>query len=214
MKEPFEIEMYRNTEIELHYDTNSQSPNDWDNDTAFLIYDHSDFATAPYGMKPSDADDIFERWSKRKRTYFINGYYHWIFPVFAYIHGGVSLYLSRSAASMYEPSGFDTSFKGFVLVTRQRTQFWCREDAFKYAGEILKEWNQYNNGEVYGYVTKHGSCWGFYGDDGKKQMIEEAKSEIDHAMNRRMKEKIVQLKTFIKNKVPLTVREQKLITVE
>lgn len=77
-------------------------------------------------------------------------------------------------------------------------------DGFAYSRheEVQEEWNgdveaaerylkahietlaAYCNGEIYGYVVERGSyydsCWGYYGDDGLKSMVEEAKGNIDH----------------------------------
>lgn len=214
MKEPLEIVMYRNTEIEIHQDNDAQNPNSWDNEIAFLIYDHRDFATAPYGMNSSDVNDIFKRFADLKMTCYHDKKSWWIIPVYAYIHIGVSLYLNRRTAMQYDPSGFDTSLKGFILVDKMHPERYSIEDAYKIAQDVIVEWNIYLNGEVYGYICKHGSCWGFYGDDGKKQMIKEAKEEIDYAMKQKMLTKIHQTKSFIRNKVPLAVRQRRTISVD
>ena len=49
----------------------------------------------------------------------------------------------------------------------------------------MEVYNDYVSGEVYGYNIENGddgfedSCWGFYGDDGLKQILEECKAIID-----------------------------------
>ena len=62
-------------------------------------------------------------------------------------------------------------------------------------GYEMKIYNQYVTGEVFGYMIEGGdgycddSCWGFYGTDEIPRMIEEAKSEIDHALECQAKER-------------------------
>jgi hypothetical protein len=214
MREPIETIMYRNSEIAIYHDEDAQSPNDWKNDIAFLLHDHRDFSTHPGFMDRHTCQDIYDNcWSEGKKTYYHNKKNYWIIPVFAYIHSGVSLYLNHRVAMQYEPTGFDTSFKGFVLVDKTSPDLWAFEDAFKIAESVIKEWNIYLSGEVYGYISASGSCWGFYGDEGKADMIEEAKAEIDYDCNQRLLKKIDKVKTFIRNKVPLDVRARRIPVV-
>lgn len=199
---------YRGQEIKIFPDEQPmEDPNDWDDEYGFLIHDHRDFATAPIGMDPSDAQDIFNDYAYGKKTYVIGKVRYWIFPVYALIHGGVSLYLSRITANRFEPTGFDTSFKGFVLINKNKPALWSFDEALKAAHDIIDIWNQYLNGEVYGYSSQYGSCWGYYGDEGMKQAIAEAKHEIDAELARKNKERFERLKKYIKSKVPIEYRK-------
>lgn len=65
----------------------------------------------------------------------------------------------------------------------RKALYWARKCA---EGEI-NEFLAWENGEVYGYIVKDDetsetldSCWGFYGDDGRKAAEEEAKSMIKY----------------------------------
>jgi len=218
MREPLEIIMYRNTEIEIHQDDPRDNPNEWDPESSCLVYDHRDFCAYPVlhdiTIDSGWIQSIFEDWNNGRKTVEFGGIKYWIFPVYAYIHSGVSLYLKKYDATKYEPTGFDTSFKGFALVSRKYPAQWSKEGAYKIAKQLLDSWNQLLSGEVYGYISKHGSCWGFYGDEGKEAMIAEAKWEIDCAMKQKMEQKIQQLKIFIRNRVPLYARERRLIRVD
>jgi len=210
--EAIETIKYRGCDIEIFPDECCQEdPNDWDDDYMFLIYDHRDFSTAPRGMDSRDAQTIFEHYMEGHTTYLIDKIRYWIIPVYAYIHGGVSLYISRRDANRYEPTGFDTSFKGFALVNKNEPKFWSFDDALNAAEELLVIWNQYLSGEVYGYSSQYGSCWGFYGDEGIAQAIEEAKAEIDAALARKNKERFERLKKYIKSKVPIQYRKLELV---
>ena len=101
---------------------------------------------------------------------------------------------------------WDTSFAGFVLVKRTKGWSWTEDKASVIAESEVEMWNQYLSGDVYGYNSEHGSCWGFYGKEGMKDMIEDAKAEIDYAIKEELKQHLIQLKAWIKAKVPLQYR--------
>lgn len=184
-----------------------ENPNDWANDEIFLIHDHRDLSVAPAHMEPRDALEIYRHLNEGHKTYPIGNDEYWIIPAYAYIHSGISLYLSKRDANRIEPTGFDTSFRGFVLVNSSFGKLSKFEDAFEVATEFIRGWNQYLNGEIYGYSTTIGSCWGYYGDEGMKQAIEEAKSEIDSVVDGKNKERLKRLKKYIKSKVPIEYRK-------
>ena len=174
-------------------------------DNAYLIYDHRDCQIAPRGKKPSFAREIFEICQKSTSELFlIDDELCFVFYVYAYIHGGVKLYLNEHAARRYEPTGFDTSMKGFVVV-KQCEETPDSDSAFKKAHEIIDNYNIMLAGEIYRYHSEFGSCGGFWGSEGYKQMIEEAKQEIDYEMNRKNEERFNLLKRYIKSKVPIII---------
>jgi hypothetical protein len=181
--------LYRGYEIEVHYDTDSESPDHCDNEDIYLVYDHRQFS-----VKPEKAQEIFEHWNESKPW---NNY--WLCPVLAYIHSEVRLSLGSHSR------GFDSSFKGFVLVSKEH---WPLEiEAVKSAKHLIDEWNQYLSGEVYGYEAGGASCWGFYGDDGKTCMIKEAKKVIDYQIQKKLLKHFTYLKQIIRNKLPLIYRK-------
>ncbi len=197
---------YKNYKIEIHSDEICESADIWENDDCFLIYDHRDFFVERNGFNPND---IFETMQNGKKLY--NGY--WFFPVYAYIHSGVSLQLKRWFSCV--PQGhneFDVSFKGFALVKRQKGWSYSSKQAYKIAESVLNEWNDYLSGNVYGFMTKDkddndiDSCWGFYGDPEKSGLMEEAKNSIDCDIKYKLQNRIKQIKTWIKHHVPLKKR--------
>lgn len=194
---------YRGIDIEIIPDENAQSPNEWENEDAFLVYDHRDFCVKRKGFDPYY---IFEHMKETKKPLY-DGY--WYFPVYAYIHSGVSLSLGRTSYPFNDR--WDVSFKGFALVKKQKGWTWKRDKAISVAQSIVNEWNDYLSGNVYGYnIEETGdSCWGFYGDyDAKGGCLDEAKSNIDSYIKEKRKSHFSQLKTWIKNKVPMLHREQ------
>lgn len=191
---------YKGQIIETFYDEEPLSPQDWYDDELFLIYDHRDFTVKVKGFDP---EDIFQYFQENSKKVLYESYF--VFPVYAYIHGGVSLSLGRDSYPF--TCKWDTSFRGYTLVKRQKGNY-TSEKAYNLAKGLIKEWNQYLSGDVYGYSSEHGGCRGFYGKSGYNQMIDEAKSEIDYAEKKAVKNHIAKLKEQIKNKVPFIYRKQ------
>lgn len=201
MKEkPFETINYRGFKIECYYDTDYESPNDWGDEEQFIVYDHRDFTITRKYFEPQE---IFERMQNGFKL-FPNDEF-WFFPVYAYIHSGVSLSLSRRVYPFNDR--WDVSFKGFALIKRQKGT-WTEDNAYKAAQGLIETWNEYLSGEVYGYISETGSCWSYYGDEGLNQMIAEAKNEIDHHILLERKNHFSYLKKMIKNHVPLNIRNK------
>lgn len=189
---------YRGYKIDCFYDTDAESPDNWGNDDVFVVYDHRDFCVERKGFDP---EEIFETYQKNKKVY--DG--HWFFPVYAYIHSGVALSLGRNRYPFNDR--WDVSMKGFALVKIQKGWTWTEDKAYKVAQSEIETWNEYLSGEVYGYNSKFGSCWGFYGDEGYKEIVANAKSEIDYAIREKRKKHFEYLKTMIRNHVPINERK-------
>lgn len=162
---------YQGFDIEFRYDEDAQSPDDWGNDDAFLVYDHRQFYVERKGFAP---EDIYEAISEGKKIY--EGYY--VFPVYAYIHSGVALSLGNNSYPFTCP--WDTSMKGFCLVKRTKGWTWTNKKAYEAAKSIIADWNQYLSGDVWGYNWDHGGCWGYYDTNTIPEILPEIKAEIDH----------------------------------
>jgi len=202
MSELIETIEYRGYEIEVCYDTDPESPDQWENEDVFIVYDHRQFEVR---RKEFDPREIFDYTNKTKRMFY-KGYY--VFVLNTYIHSGVSLSLGNTYPFN---DRWDVSTTGYVLVKRTKGWSWTKDKAYKIAESEVEVWNQYLSGEVYGYNSETGGCCGFYGDKGRKQMIEEAKSEIDFDIKNKFEKSLnshlSQLKIWIKNRVPLIVRQ-------
>ena len=186
---------YRGHEIEIWYSDFHESPDDWENTDIFLVFDHRDFCVERDGFDPQE---IFEEaYSKGERMF--KGY--WIFPVTAYIHSGVALYLTDQKVDRW-----DSSFKGFVLVSHEEFGKPLESVAEKAAEGLIDTWNNYLRGEVYGWSTDWDSCGGYYGDESIPDMIEEAKGSIDYALKQETEKHIARRKRQIKARVPLVYR--------
>ena len=191
--EAIETVTYKGVEINVYYDEDPQSPNDWENDDNFLVYDHRDFCVERKGFDPSDINELI----CESKKLFYDGYY--VFPVYAYIHSGVSLSLSGGTCQ------WDTSMMGFVLCRKEKGT-WTREKARKRASGLIDTWNEYLSGEIYGYDSEAGSCWGFYGDEGKAEMIKEAKNEVDCWIREKAKKFLAKKKVELQHRIPLEKR--------
>lgn len=91
-----------------------------------------------------------------------------------------------------------------------------RKRCIELARQACEVFNDWVNGNVYGYMVKDkdgndiGSCWGFFGD-WEGYLLSEAKSNIDYWINEQNKKKQRKLKSLIQNGVNLQEREVTLI---
>lgn len=181
---------YKKGIIKVYYDESPDSPDCWGNDDIFLVYDHRDFTIRRKGFDPQDIWNEMQSETYDK-TY--NGYY--VFPVFAYIHSGISLSLGKTGYPFTDR--WDVSMRGFVLVSMKEINYdnhkkmypelkdnTNEEIARNFAQGLIEEWNDYLSGNIYGFKAEikgyEDSCWGYYGDPEESGLIEEAKSFIDY----------------------------------
>jgi len=164
--------------IKIIPDNQAECPNDWGDDSRFLVFDHRQFYAERKGYSPTE---IFENGEKEK------GFF--VFRCFAYIHGGVALSVGDHS---FPDARWDVSFKGFWLIKREKGT-WTRAHALKAAQGLCETWNQYLSGDVYGYkiskvlsededgnpedLEELDSCWGYYGED---ECLKEAEGIVEH----------------------------------
>ena len=111
-----------------------------------------------------------------------------VFPLFAYVHSGVSLSLGKQYPF---DCPWDSGQIGFVLVKDDSVP-----DVEKAAQFKVEEWNQYLSGDVYGYVIEQNgihldSCWGFYGFD---YVREEAKQAAEWVLKNQSPVRVLRVK--------------------
>ena len=129
---------YKGYKIKIRQDEDCESPNDWGDEDLFLVYDHRQFTVKRKGFEPQD---IYESGLAYEEE-------HWIFPVEAYIHSGVSL----SLFSGTKQCRWDSSVSGYVLVSKE--EFKDLETATKAAEGLIETWNQYLSGDVWGFIVE------------------------------------------------------------
>jgi len=196
---PEKIFNYKGFKINVFRDENCDSDQDWLNsDEAFIVYDHRQFDVRVKGFDP---EEIYLHCREKKQWFYDD---HYVFPLYAYIHSGVALSLSRSG---YYPftCPWDTSMSGFVLIKQVKGWTYRREKALKVAESLVENWNDALSGNVWGYTITYNSvevidnedykeendeeiesCWGFYGDNYKEDsyMVSKCKSIIDNVIER------------------------------
>lgn len=170
--------------INVYQDDNAEGPAAWGDDGLFLVGYHRDFYVENKKVSKEEVQMCFSeelepeeraRVKELKREY-------WIFPLEAYIHSGVVLSLGENAS--FPDRRWDVSALGAVFVSKKE---WRLSKKAEEAGRgLVKEWNQYLSGEVYGYMIQtpdgdeEGGCWGFYGYDHEASgLLDHARSEAD-----------------------------------
>lgn len=151
---------YKGCRIKLIRDQDAESPDDWGDESLFLVGYHRDFS-----VERDDAiskEDLITHFNGEKiaqaKDYFI-------FGLEAYIHSGVVLALTNGGN--FPDRQWDVSKLGAVLVSKKEAR--GRKAAEKLARSLVDKWNTYLSGDIFGFVIedKDGkdmdSCWGFYG---------------------------------------------------
>ena len=137
---------YKGYKIKIRQDEYWGSPNDWEDETLFLVYDHRQFTVKRDGFEPRDVYNYLEDCHEQVENNTYDKY--WIFPVEAYIHSGVSL----SLFSGTKQCRWDSSVSGYILASKE--EFKDLETAKTAAKGLIKTWNQYLSGEIYGFIIE------------------------------------------------------------
>lgn len=139
------IRLLNNHKLVITNDEYAESPNEWQNEEMFLVYEHRQFDVRREGFKPVDIYDFQRELTKAptkqdmNSVYDFSGYY--IYQVNAYIHSGITLSLQSIGDK------WDTSTTGFILVSRDLVQ--TDEEAQDIAQKLITRWNKYLGEEVY-----------------------------------------------------------------
>lgn len=153
-------------------------------DNAFLVNYHRDFdVRRDQIITKDDLANWYQaayRTSKEIPEHIDQEEQYWIFSLSMLSHSGVRLYLGYTTPPC-DPGGWDTSHVGAVLIAKSEWE--TEEAARKYAEGMIKEWNFYLSGDVWGIVketydedkeqTDEQSVWGFYGSEHAKQELKE-----------------------------------------
>lgn len=156
-----ELEVEQRLVGKLERDNYSESPNEWLDDSVFLVYDHRQFFVERKGFEPIDIydfvtypdkplreefeeeafEDALQDWEDNKGIDYSEYY---IFNLNAYIHGSVSLSLGREYPFN---DRWDVSTTGFVLVSKKETD--DENKATELAEGLVETWNTYLNGDIW-----------------------------------------------------------------
>lgn len=188
---------YKGYNINVYQDNDTESPDNFGDESVFLVAFHRDFTVDRKGFDRDTCVEFSENGSKE---------YH-VFGLEAYIHSGVSLALSQEGK--FPDRQWDVSQLGLVFVSKKETRY--KTKAGKIAQNLIELWNDYLSGNVYGYMVEKddnefGGVWGFYGDYETSGLIDNAKVDIDREIKNRVKKHTQKLKAMIINHVPLEKR--------
>ena len=170
----YETLRHENLIIKIYQDENPESPNDWEcpENGAFIVTTKNRHFQVL--QKDYDVNTIAEHMQTHKLYH-----QHRVYPLFAYVHSGVSLSLGRGYPFNCP---WDSGQIGYVLVNPKGIK-----DPDKTAESIVKTWNQYLSGDVYRIEIEDAdgnnldSCCRFYGwEYAKDQALEMAKSVFEN----------------------------------
>lgn len=206
MEQAIDTIKYRDHVINIYSDEDSENPREWDNLGTMVCFhrrynlgDKHDFANP----------DDFRQWAKDKNLI--------VLPLWLYSHGGLRIKVGNFVGLL--PQGharFDTMQIGWIYVeqVKARKEYnWKiittnrqRTLVNQLKGEV-EIYDRYLSGQVCCYSIEgqfsNDSCGGFYKLD---DAIIEAKDSIDWEIDQAVKKHNKQVKTWIKNKVPLQNR--------
>jgi len=168
---------YKGHRIKIAQDIDPTAPDEGDGYPVYMVHFHSHFHTCPDDL-PFRNERELEEWFEPLDREDYDGYSdeeyaeevadwqkerdEWIvFPVSAYIHSGIALSLGNG-------SGWDTSNCGFVFIKRDDWGSSMDDEGYsftrdgkttvttwrKLAKQHVNTWNQYLQGEVYGYMIE------------------------------------------------------------
>lgn len=141
-------------------------------------------------------------------------------PISMYEHSGITLWLGSKWS--HSDARWDCSSIGFAYIEKSTAKEEGMLDPGEKCNHDWKEWayammkgemetyDQFVRGEVYGYMIddENGEeasdnllcgCWGFYGDEGKKELLAEAKANIDAYLKKKRENRKKNLNMLVKN---------------
>ena len=172
------------------YDPDPTSPDDWD--TLGTIYANS----RNHNPQKHTLDEIMVEDSDDCSMHIDPDYIY--VRIYAYEHSGIALYHHRSP----QRCGWDEYLFGVMAVHKDKAakEFGDPSNVENFEkimqcleGEV-ECWDMYYRGEVYGFEVLDededviDSCWGFYGDEGAKEAMQEGLSIIDFKVDKQERE--------------------------
>lgn len=196
---------YKGMTIRICYDENADSPREWDN-VGTIYSNHRDYN--PDGHKIDEIENeegklVSEELDRR---------FIWL-PVYYYEHGELSVSTKRDYP--YNDR-WDSGLFGIIAVEKERLrkeQGWKaitkkrREQILRSLEGEIETFDSYCRGEVYGFVVDNeegewiNSCYGYYGDEGMKDAIFDAKDMVECELERRKKAKSVAMRDALKKHI-------------
>jgi hypothetical protein len=172
-------EQYKGLTIEIHNDSDNESPREWDNLGTMVCF-HRRYNL---GDKHSMTVEEAKAFVNRKDVISL--------PLYLYDHSGITMNTTGFSCP------WDSGQVGFIYVTKEkiRKEYGVKRNVTKkliarIIGYLKNEVETYDNfltGNVYGFKimdaegTDIDSCWGFYGDySGEYGALTEARQIVDN----------------------------------
>lgn len=177
--EPVQTVSYKNHTISIHYDDCAESPRTWDNLAEFHC-SHRRYSLGDKGFNYSNGQDCISAAKKAQKQGDV------VLPLYLYDHSGITISLTPFSCP------WDSGQVGFVIIRREKLlkEFSAKKfstslkkRALDIAQSEVQTYDQYLQGDVYGYKIDDDngdSCWGYYGIE---DCISEAKSIVDSMVN-------------------------------
>ena len=196
-------EVYKGHTIKIWYDQDAESPRDWDNLGTMLCF-HGRYTLG-------DKDPVYQEsdqgsWQELADKLIKEQHAVVILPLYLYDHSGITMSTGRFSCP------WDSGQVGFIYVTKEQLlkEFGGKrvsKDMIAKAEKILEgeveTYDHFLRGDCYGYTTYAGegddlgdsldSCGGYLGDYDDKDYgaLTEARSAVDHEVEREFKERFV-----------------------
>jgi hypothetical protein len=149
--------------LEIHYDSEPENPRNWDNISEFIFFHKRYTLGDSHKINPNDYSSFDEMVDANTKKGDI------VLPVYMYEHSGIAI------ATTPFNCRWDSGLLGFAVVRKEKiikeygkNTKKNREIATKVLEGEIETYNQYLQGNVYGFKLKDkdgnelDSCWGFY----------------------------------------------------
>ena len=199
--EPIETIKYQGYKIEIHVDDHPENPREaWDNLGTLVCWHRRYTIGDEKGEEAFGTPTDFREWAEENDVIYQ--------PVFMYDHSGITVSTKPFSCR------WDSGQLGYIYVTReelrkQAMQDWDDEHLKKVLAGEIEIFDMYLRGEIYGFIVRnyHGgivdsfvdSCWGFYGEDGYREAVAEAKRVVTSDSLEREREGIEAMATLLAN---------------
>lgn len=204
---------YKGMTIQICYDENAESPREWDN-VGTIYSNHRDYNPDGHKIDEIENEDgklVSEELDRR---------FIWL-PVYYYEHSGLTVSTKRDYP--YNDR-WDSGLFGIIAVEKERLRKeygWKaitkerREEILRGLEGEIETFDSYCRGEVYGFVVEDeseemvDSCCGYYGDEGMKDAIYDAKDMVEYELERRKREERIAMMDALKKHIAKRKQEIK-----
>jgi hypothetical protein len=199
-----EKEEYKGYVIKLIQDTDGMNPRDKDFDEGIISKMVCFHKRYDLGDENEHKSNDFNGWDDIEQHLIKEHDAFIILPLYLYDHSGITM------RTYSFNDRWDSGQVGFIYISEEkvRKEYSAKhitktliEKITKYLESEVSTYNNYLTGNVCGFIVEDeegenlDSCWGFYGDDGRKEAMSEAKNIVDN-LHERWVEKLIDAKVI------------------